>query len=97
MLTNYEQPNIINVVDTEGNTYEIKNVVDITIENSKEVYLIDLALDIDKSKLIIKNIPSNWTFEQLLDIVMQSKFKEIIYAAIENKGEFEIDIKDIGE
>lgn len=97
MLTNYEQPNIINVVDTEGNTYEIKNVVDITIENSKEVYLIDLALDIDKSKLIIKNIPSNWTFEQLLDIVMQSKFKEIMYAAIANKGEFEIDIKDIGE
>ena len=97
MLTNYEQPNIINVVDTEGNTYEIKNVVDITIENSKEVYLIDLALDIDKSKLIIKNIPSNWTFEQLLDIVMQSKFKEIMYAAITNKGEFEIDIKDIGE
>lgn len=97
MPTNYEQPNIINVVDTEGKTYEIKNVVDVTIENSKEVYLIDLALDIDESKLIIKNIPSNWTFEQLLDIIMQSKFKGTMCAAIANKGEFEIDIKDIGE
>lgn len=97
MLTNYEQPNIINVVDTEGNTYEIKNVIDLTIESIEEPHLTDLTLRLVESKVLIKNIPSDWTFEQLLDIIIQSKFKEVIYAAIENKGEFEIDIKDIGE
>lgn len=97
MPTDYGKPNIINVVDTEENTYEIKNVVDLTIETIEEPHLTDLTLHLDESKVLIKNIPSDWTFEQLLDIIIQSKFKEIIYAAIEGKGEFEIDIKDIGE
>lgn len=97
MPTSYENPNVVNVVDAEGNIYEIKNVVDLTIENIEEPHLTDLTLHLDNSKVLIKNIPFDWTFEQLLDVIMQSKFKEVVYAAIEDKGEFEIDIKDIGE